>query len=112
MRKILKFRSTRLLLQTLDFGIKMTNKILKVSFILFCALISCVLFGCKNESIKFYRESKVQNLMHDFQSQDEQKGVIKKSSGIIIYKDTSNDAKSQSGTHFGPKDINFDLPVK
>jgi len=90
----------------------MANKIFKVTFILFCVLISCVLFGCKNESIKFYRESKVQDIIHSFRDQDESKNVVKKSSGIIIYKDNSNDTQRQNNINFGPKDINFDLPIK
>ena len=94
----------------------MKNKILKVSFILFCVLIgSCILTACKKETIKFYRESKVQEIMHGFQGTAEtkqQKGVVKKSSGIIIYKDTSNNANESSSVHFGPRDVNFDLHIK
>ena len=93
----------------------MKNKILKVSFILFCVLISCVLAACKKETIKFYRESKVQELMQSFQGSTEtkqQNGVVKKSSGIIIYKDTSTNANEKSSVQFGPRDVNFDLHIK
>ena len=91
----------------------MKNGIIKFSFIIFCVLISCVLFGCKKEGIKFYRESKVQELMHGFQEQnDKNKDVIKRSSGIIIYKDNSNKNSNNQSINFGPKDLNFDLKIK
>ncbi len=90
----------------------MKKNIIKFSFIIFCALISCVLFGCKKEGIKFYRESKVQELMHNFQEQGEKKDTVKKSSGIIIYKDNSSESSNSQGIKFGPKDLNFDLKIK
>ncbi len=90
----------------------MVKKIIRFLFIFFCVLISCVFFGCKNDGIKFYRESKVQELMHDFQKPSEKKDVIKKSSGIIIYKDNSGESSKSQGINFGPKDLNFDLRIK
>ena len=89
----------------------MLNKIFKFSFIVFCVLISCILFGCKKDGIKFYRESKVQELMNDFQNQKE-KDTIKKSSGIIIYRENSTKNSGNSSINFGPKDLNFDLRIK
>ncbi len=89
----------------------MISKIIKFSFIIFCVLISCVLFGCKKDGIKFYRESKVDEIMHDFKKQEE-KDTVKKSSGIIIYKDNSNKNSGSSGINFGPRDLNFDLRIK
>ena len=90
----------------------MKNSILKFSFVVFCVLISCVLFGCKNDKIKFYRESKVQELLHGFQDDNDKKDLIKKSSGIIIYKDNSSKNSSNQSINFGPKDLNFDLKIK
>ena len=89
----------------------MISKIIKFSFIVFCVLISCVLFGCKKDGIKFYRESKVDEIMHDFKNQKE-KDTVKKSSGIIIYKDNSSKSSGSSSINFGPRDLNFDLRIK
>ena len=90
----------------------MKNNILKFSFVIFCVLISCVLFGCKNDKIKFYRESKVQELMHGFQDNNPKKDSIQKSSGIIIYRDNSAQNSTNQSINFGPKDLNFDLKIK
>ena len=88
------------------------NKIIRFIFVFFCVLIGCILFGCKSETIKFYRESKVQDVMQGFKEQSNKKDVVKKSSGIIIYKDNSYNNSESSGIKFGPQDINFDLRVK
>ncbi len=88
------------------------NKIIRFIFVFFCVLISCVLFGCKSETIKFYRESKVQDVIQNLKEQDNEKDVVKKSSGIIIYKDNSYQNSESSGIKFGPRDINFDLRTK
>ena len=88
------------------------NKIIRFIFVFFCVLISCVLFGCKSETIKFYRESKVQDVIQNLKEQDNEKDVVKKSSGIIIYKDNSYHNSESSGIKFGPRDINFDLRTK
>ncbi len=93
----------------------MDKKIFIFLFILFCGLMSCVLCGCQNGSIQFYRESKVQKVIKDVLPQQKKDEIIK-SSGIVIYRDnTSNKQNSTSGNreiHFGPKDINFDLPIR
>ena len=70
-------------------------------------LMSLFLFGCENNKIEFYRESKAQALMEKFGSQQQNKPTIR--SGVVILKD---DSSQNSNIHFGPKDINFDLPVK
>ena len=45
-------------------------------------LLSFVLFGCKHETIKFYRESKVSEVMNKITNQgndpNSRKGVLKK----------------------------------
>ena len=82
------------------------NKIIRFIFVFFCVLISCVLFGCKSETIKFYRESKVQDVIQNLKEQDNEKDVVKK------YKDNSYHNSESSGIKFGPRDINFDLRTK
>lgn len=93
----------------------MDKKIILFLFILFCGLMSCVLCGCQKGTIKFYRESGVQRAMKDILPQQKNDEVLK-SSGIVIYRD--NTSRNQNNTiknreiHFGPRDINFDLPIK
>ena len=90
----------------------MKKEMIKYSaFGMFIAL-SLVLFGCKQEGIKFYRESKVSEVMNKFNNNDakSKKGVLKKSSGVIIYKDTSSNSNS-GGMYFGPGDVDF-MPIK
>lgn len=84
-------------------------------FILFCGLMCCVLCGCQKTSIQFYRESSVQKVMKDIFPQ-QKKDEVTKSSGIVIYRDNTNKNKDSSirtkEIQFGPRDINFDLPIK
>ncbi len=92
----------------------MTEKILKFSFIIFCALISFVLFGCKRDGIQFYRESAINSVFSGIQN-EENKDKVSKSSGLVIYKDGSthnNDKIKTEDKKFGPKDLDFDLPIK
>lgn len=69
--------------------------------------LSLFLFGCENNKIEFYRESKAQELMNKFSNQQQNKSTIR--SGVVILKD---DPANSSNIKFGPGDINFDLPVK
>ena len=69
--------------------------------------LSLFLFGCENNKIEFYRESKAQELMNKFAPQQQNKPAIR--SGVVILKD---DSANNSNIKFGPGDINFDLPVK
>lgn len=69
--------------------------------------LSLFLFGCKDNKIQFYRESKAQELMNKFSTQQQNKPSIR--SGVVILKDESG---YNSNIKFGPGDINFDLPVK
>ena len=92
----------------------MNKKILVVLIILFCGLMGCVLSGCQGGSIQFYRESKVQKVMKDVLPQQKKDEVVR-SSGIVIYKDNTSNNNYKNGSseiRFGPKDINFDLPIK
>ena len=88
----------------------MDMKILKFSFILVCVLISCGLFGCKHDGIKFYRESGVQQFVQSIQQGDNTS--VKRSSGVVIYKDNSTHDVSGGSAKFGPKDLNFDINIK
>ncbi len=81
-------------------------------FIFFCVLITCGLSGCTKQTIEFYRESQASSL---FKNSDNEasKDNLKKSSGVIIYKyNTQKKGQNFKTIDFGPKDINFDLPVK
>ncbi len=82
----------------------------KISF-LFALIIVCAslfLFGCKHETIKFYRESAASTLIDKFKTEED--NAVKKSSGMIILRDDNSDNKN--GIQFGPRDINFDMPVR
>ena len=76
--------------------------------ILMSAIFSSIfLFGCTNNNkIQFYRESKASALMNKFAPQQKAKPAVR--SGIIILRDETDN----STINFGPRDINFDLPVK
>ena len=65
------------------------------------------MLGCKHEQIKFYRESAASNLMNKFNPEKEKANTP---SGMIILKDEKN--SSGQNINFGPRDINFDLPIK
>ena len=92
---------------------------LKLLFIFVCVLISFVLFGCKHEKIKFYRESGVQQLMQNTKNGTGTSGsnatTTRSSGGIIIYKDNSVNDTTGGSANFGPigpKDIDFNLKIK
>ena len=76
--------------------------------ILICMVLGAgfLLFGCKHDSIKFYRESAAGNLINKFKTNNTQ---TKKTPGMIILKDESSNS---GGVNFGPGDINFDMPVR
>ena len=90
---------------------------LRLLFIFVCVLISLVLFGCKQDGIKFYRESGVQKFVNEAKSSlnlnsNENSTTTRSSSGIIIYKDNSVKDTTGGSASFGPKDIDFSLPIK
>ncbi len=91
----------------------MKNNLIRFIFLFICVLIACGLSACQDktvQSIKFYRESKASSLNNNTR---DQKDVLKKSSGVIIYKDNSQKkGPSLKTIDFGPKDIDFDLPIK
>lgn len=86
---------------------------LKLLFIFVCVLISFVLLGCKQDKIKFYRESGVQQLMNSAKESlnlnlDSAPATTTKSkSGVVIYKDNSTKDTTGGRATFGPKDIEF-----
>ena len=67
--------------------------------------------GCKQDSIKFQRESKFSEMV-DGLNKDNPKQTIKKSSGVIILKDENTQKQNFNSPNFGPGEINFDLPIK
>ena len=87
---------------------------LKLLFIFVCVLISFVLFGCKKEGIKFYRESGVQQFVEETKSNfgNNSSTTTKSKSGVYIYKDNSVKDMTGGGANFGPRDINFDINIK
>lgn len=86
------------------------RKKINVFLILICVTMVFVLAGCKQDSIKFYRESKVQELVSTLKGEETPKTV--KSSGIVIYKTQMEENQNTSGVNFGPKDPDFDMPMK
>ena len=87
----------------------MKKNILNIFFVLMIFAATFFLFGCQHDRIQFYRESKVTSVIKQI-SGEEKKPTVKKSSGVIIYKDTSN--SSATPINFGPRDLIFDLPSK
>lgn len=93
----------------------MLRKILKFCFIIFCGLIGFVFAGCKNDAIRFYRESAVENTMKTFHSINApKKDEVTRSGGLVIIRDnTSSRGNSEmNNLKFGPENMDFDLPVK
>ena len=84
----------------------MNKKVLSVIFLLLALSTSLLLFGCKVEKIQFNRESQVSKLINKV---SDTKPKTNSKSGIIILKD---DNESQNTINFGPKDINFDMPIR
>ena len=86
---------------------------LKLLFIFVCVLISFVLFGCKQEKIKFYRESGVKQIVKDAKDTlglTDNSTTTKSKSGVYIYKDNSTKDTTGGSVTFGPKDIQFGVP--
>lgn len=82
-------------------------------FIFVCVLICSVFCGCQNQDLKIHKETTTETWMKDAKQANQAKGVLKKSSGVIIYKENSANGSSTFGeVKFGPKDINFDLPAR
>jgi uncharacterized protein YxeA len=89
----------------------MKKRVIAILSLFLIAIFSLLLFGCKKETIKFYRESAVSKAMNSFTEEKTYKDSVKKSSGVFIYKDTSYQ-NNNKGTHFGPADLNFDLQIR
>ncbi len=86
---------------------------MKNLFLIFMCIVACccLILGCSNDSIKFQRESKFSEVMKSIQLPSSQPKV-KKSSGVVIYRDEQQQKTPSSNSGFGPSDINFDLKVK
>jgi hypothetical protein len=85
------------------------NKRLRCITVFFVIIsFSVFLFGCKHETIKFYRESAASSLVDKFKNEETNRK--KSTSGIIILRDDTQ--KGSNEINFGPRDINFDMPVR
>lgn len=85
----------------------MDKKIIVITLVLMLLSAGLFLFGCQHDQIIFNRESQAANVIKKFSNQNTQ---TKKVPGMIILKDDSADSKIN--INFGPKDINFDMPVR
>ena len=85
---------------------------LKLLFIFVCVLISFVLFGCKQDGIKFYRESGVQKMVNDAKDTFgfAPPTTSRSKSGVVIYRDNNVKDTTGGSANFGPKDIEFGVP--
>ena len=83
------------------------------NFILILAglfVISFLFLGCKRDAIRFNRESGFAELMKNV---EDEKPTVRKSSGIVIYKDNEKHEYSAPPTRsVGPDEPNFDIKVK
>ena len=86
----------------------MDKKIFGFGLALILLSLSFMMFGCKNDSIKFNRESQVGNLLEQISPTKQQKDVTKKSGGMIIIKEQKKNNLFHGD--FGPVDIRFDMP--
>lgn len=83
----------------------MKKRYISLIFASMILLSTLLLFGCKQDTIKFYRESAVTSTVNKLLPQKQKANSNK---GVIILHD--NDKKSE--INFGPKDINFDMPSR
>lgn len=84
-------------------------------FVIICLILSALVYtGCKRTSIQFNRESSAAKVLNAINQNSPKKDVLKKSSGIIIYKDNSSTDKNKNykNPQFGPKDLDFDIKIK
>jgi len=85
----------------------------KIFLFTVCVIVSLLFFGCHKDTINFYRESKVSEMMEELKLQHNDDTIVKKNSGIIIYKDqTSTNQTSRSSANFGPAEIKFYKPIE
>ena len=73
--------------------------------VLLCAILGCLFSGCQNNSISFSRDSQVSEFMKNMQSGPSP--TVKRSSGVVIYKDEGQGKKNLPAMDFGPRDIGF-----
>lgn len=87
----------------------------KIKFLvvfLVVALCLVCLTACKHDSIKFYRESAVTTLKNQVKQLNVgTKKQVDKSSGVVIYKTNETTNATGKNYQFGPKDLDFDMPV-
>lgn len=80
----------------------MKKRYFLVVFICLCALIGCVLAGCKQDSFEINYHSKAQDTIDSLQ---EQKKNTNK--GGVIFLGDKQDNNSSQGMGFGPSPIRF-----
>ena len=86
----------------------------KIITILFCISVAfLVLAGCTGGAITFNRDSSVSDFMDSLQTQNN-KPVVKRTSGLVIYSDQNagSSSQKQSGSSLSPDGVSFDLPMK
>ena len=86
---------------------------IRLFFIVFCVLLSMVLFVCSTDiKINFYCYSAIQNTINSITESFSNKNTVTRSSGMVIYKDNSGSKdKDSNNIKFGPGDVKFDLPM-
>lgn len=72
---------------------------------IFCLFLT----ACKQETIDFHHESEAQKLLDEFGLKKDEHPTIKKTKGVIIYKDNTTVNKATENVKFGPKDLNFEI---
>jgi len=87
------------------------NKFLSILFIFSCIFATLFFMGCKKDSIKFYRESKVQQITESLgiNKENNSKPRVIQSSSMLIYRYEDDSSKQKSTIHFGPSDLDFDI---
>lgn len=92
----------------------MKNNFLKFLLFFIYVLIGFASSGCsQGGKIQFYRESALNQTLGNIK-ESAPKQTITKTNGVVIYKDNTNQQNNgqMQGVSFGPKDVNFDLPMK
>lgn len=81
-------------------------------FIFVCVLINIAFCGCETQRIEFKRESEYNNTINNAKNSNNTQVTKSKNIYIYTYKDENNNKNKKQNAHFGPKDVNFDLPLK
>lgn len=89
----------------------MKKNIRNLSYIFILFFFAVMFCGCSaSRSINIKHD--VPDVAKKFTKDNTSKAVVKKSSGVIIYKDNSTTNTTGGNIHFGPNDLNFDVQIK